>query len=150
MPRVKPKGSRTDEDAIYVATTTAATDAAPGVIKRGTKLRGSDAVVQSCPWLFVPADVPENEWPSDYDPVIATEEAATAALPGHDLRVSALPIPVGEIVEAVRDVKLLVGGGGEAWTGGQLPGEVVTVPAGTRFSASESIVARLPDVFKAV
>ena len=120
MPRVRAKSPRIDRDALYVATTTAATDVVPGVIKRGTKLRGSDPVVQSCPWLFVEADTPENEWPSDFDPVIATDEAAAAAMPAHDLRTTTLPIPAGEIVEAVRDIRLLVGGGGESWTGGQV------------------------------
>jgi hypothetical protein len=44
----------------------------------------------------------------------------------------------------------LVGGGGEAWTGGPAPAQVVTIEAGTRFNATEPIVARLPTAFRKV
>jgi hypothetical protein len=144
MPRVRPKGPSVDRDALYVATTTVATEMMPGLVRRGTKLRGSDPLVQAHREFFVPADTPQNEWPSPIpDPPAPVE-------PDHDLRVASLPIPLGDIVELVRPVKLLVGTGGEAWTGGGNPTQVVTVPAGTRFAASEAIVARLPGWFKAV
>jgi hypothetical protein len=144
VPRVRAKGQRVKADTIYTATTSFAADDLAGVIQQGARLRGDHAAVQSHPEWFVEDGTPEDEWPSPIpDPPAPVQ-------PDHDLRVSALPIPLGPIVELVRDVKLLVGGGAEAWTGGQVPGEVVTVRAGTRFSASEPIVARLPDAFRAV
>lgn len=142
MPRIRPK-TKLDPDGLYVATTTAATETVP-LIKRGTRLRGSDPVVQGHPWLFVLDGTPESEWPSQVpDPPAPVQ-------PDHDLRVASLPIPLGEIVELVRDVKLLVGVGGEAWTGGHRPAQVVTIKAGTRFPVTETIVSRLPGCFKAV
>ena len=93
----------------------------------------------------------DEDAPHELDRVVALAEAAEAALPDHDLRVTALPIPIeAAIVEAVRPVKLLVGTGGEAWTGGPAPTQVVTINAGTRFNASEPIVTRLPTAFREV
>ena len=93
----------------------------------------------------------DEDAPHELDHAIALREAAQAAEPDHDLRVVALPIPIeAEIVEAVRPIRLLVGGGGEAWTGGLEPAQLVTIEAGTRFNASEPIVTQLPDAFRKV
>ena len=67
------------------------------------------------------------------------------------MRVTALPIPIdAAIVEAIRPVKLLVGHGGEAWTGGPAPTQVVTIAKGSRFNATEPVVTQLPNAFREV
>jgi hypothetical protein len=118
---------------------------------QGERLRGDSPAVQGCPQFFVADGTPDGDLPSQWDSVVARTEAAQAALPAHDLRVTALPIPIeAEIVEAIRPVKLLAGGVGEAWTGGPAPAQVVTIKAGTRFNQTEPIVTRLPDAFRKV
>jgi hypothetical protein len=145
------KERKVDPNAVYQAWQGVALAEPNVTLAKGTRLLGSHPAVQAAPWAFVPDGTSDDDAPHELDHAVAVSEAAQAALPDHDLRVSALPIPVdAEICEATRAVKLLVGGGGEAWTGGLEPGEVVTIKAGTRFNATEPVVTQLPDAFRKV
>jgi hypothetical protein len=150
VPRVN--GTRKpDPDTVYVAWQGAALSDPDITLPKGSRLKGDHEAVRKNFWLFVEDGTLDEDAPHELDHVTAIMEAAEAALPAHDLRVTALPIPIeAEIVEATRPVRLLVGGGGEAWTGGPEPGHVVTIAKGTRFAAAEPVVTQLPDAFRKV
>jgi hypothetical protein len=150
VPRVNGT-KKPDPNAVYVAWQGAALADPDITLSKGSRLKGDHPAVRNNFWLFVEDGIADGDAPHELDHVVALAEAAEAALPDHDLRVTALPIPIeAAIVEAVRPVKLLVGGVGEAWTGGPAPTQVVTINAGTRFNATEPIVTQLPNAFRKV
>ena len=68
MPRVLPKKPPFKPQEMVVAWTTFAADdlPPPGVMKRGTKLRGDHPAVVGHSNYFVSADLPDNEIPNDF------------------------------------------------------------------------------------
>jgi hypothetical protein len=56
--------ARIDDARTYVAWTSFM--APQGDVAKGEKRRGSDLVVQANPSMWVPADTPQTEWPSEF------------------------------------------------------------------------------------
>jgi hypothetical protein len=49
-------------------------------VRRGEKFRADHPVVQGAPGMFVDADLPQREWPSEFDVVLDAAAAREAAL----------------------------------------------------------------------
>lgn len=100
MPRVNGT-KKPDPNATYVTWQGAALSDPDVTLPRGTRLKGDHPAVQKAFWLFVEDGTLAEDAPSELDHAMALREAAQAAEPAHDLRVTALPIPIqAEIVEA--------------------------------------------------
>lgn len=100
MPRVNGT-KKPDPDAVYVAWQGAALPDPDITLPKGSRLKGDHPAVRNNSWLFVEDGALDEDAPHELDHAIALGEAAQAALPDRDLRVTALPIPIeAEIVEA--------------------------------------------------
>jgi hypothetical protein len=129
-------------DRIYVARQTFASDAQPDVIRRGERRPGDDPVVQRHSWAWVPAGVPEHEWPRVERP--GEQRPAAPPPPGADVALPARPegFTGRDVVELKRDVRVAVGPDHEG-----APPEVVEVRAGTMFFEGAPLPAALPSAF---
>jgi hypothetical protein len=94
MPRTK-QAPKIDPDRIYVCwmSGSAEVDGRDVSFRQGERLRGDNPAVQGCPQFFAADGTPHGDLPSHWDTVVERTEAAEAALPDHDLRVTSLPIP---------------------------------------------------------
>jgi hypothetical protein len=106
MPRVLPKTPPFKPEEMVVAWTTFAADdlPLPGVMRRGTKLRGDHPAVLGHPNYFCSADLPDDEMPNDFT---YAEEP-----PQHEHEFVRIleRLPDDQLMEATADVSYGLGG----------------------------------------
>ena len=106
MPRVLPKKPLFKPEEMVVAWTTFAADdlPPPGVMKRGTKLRGDHPAVVGHNNYFVSADLPDNE--------IANDFTFMPESPQHEHEFIRIldQLPDDQLMEATADISIRYGG----------------------------------------
>src|SRR5919108_3429548 len=106
MPRVLPKKPPFKPEEMVVAWTTFAADdlPPPGVMKRGTKLRGDHPAVVGHNNYFVSADLPDNE--------IANDFTFMPESPQHEHEFIRIldQLPDDQLMEATADISIRYGG----------------------------------------
>jgi hypothetical protein len=132
MPRVLPKELPFKPDQMVVAWTTFAAEdlPPPGVMKRGTKLRGDHPAVVSHPNFFVSAELPDDEMPNDFTFMPEPPQHE------HEYIQIVNQLPDGELVEATCDFS--IGYGGD------------TVRKGQKFNPTDWRVKAAAEYFKPV
>ena len=142
MPRASKKRPKINPDGIYVAWESAALSVPDEVVQRGERRRGSDPAVVENPWLFVPRDLPQNEWPSEFDAEVAQTDAQA---PQYDILLAVQPLPFeDQVVTLTRPLRVAVGS-----TFDGHPERTVELQAGERFLSTDPVVtAAPPDCFE--
>ena len=129
-------GAKIDPDTVYECWQAFAADGIPGVIATGTRLRGDDDIVKTHPHWFVTAGSPPHEWQSELG---TTEPPPPAPDPSFDVKLTVEPRPLEGVVEATRDVTVLLDHGAVSLATGGLPGRSITYPKGTRFQGDSEL-----------
>jgi hypothetical protein len=145
MPRVKRK---IDKNATYESWCAfAAADPPNTQVGTGERFRGDHPVVQTHPHWFVEAGSAPHTWPTQLG---TTEAPPPKPDPTNDIALTVEPRPLDGVVEATKDIRVLLSSGVVNLTGG-MPGRLITYTKGTRFKSDAELVGRLPDnYFKVV
>jgi hypothetical protein len=145
MPRVKRK---IDKDGTYEAWCAFAAAEPPNTqVSTGEKFRGDHPIVQTHPHWFVEGGSAPHTWPTQLG---TTEAPPPKPDPTNDIKLTVEPRPLDGVVEATRDIRVLLSSGVVNLTGG-MPGRLIVYKQGTRFKADAEVVARLSaDHFKEI
>jgi hypothetical protein len=139
MPRAS--NAKPDQDAVFVAWQSGAAeiDGVAYSVVEGERRRGSDALVQAHPWLFIEDGATEGETLNAFTQLVDSHDAEQAAVE-HEVQLAGpLPVPLAieDVIRLSRSVAVRAG-----YVENQ---KLATYDAGTMFAAASEVASLLPD-----